>query len=402
MAIRSDTRAGAPAVMLVAGEASGDLHGATLCRAIRELAPACRLFGMGGARMAQAGMELIADVSSDAVVGWTEALSRLPALHRAYRRLRAAMEGPSKPDVLVLIDFPEFNIRLARAAGRAGVPVVYFIPPQIWAWRGGRIRTIRRLVARVLAVLPFETPLYRSAGVPVEFVGHPVLDLLAAAPQRSLARRQLGVDETSTLIGLLPGSRREEVSRLLPEMREAAARIAAERPDARFVLALASTVDRGAVECHLAGEHRIEVVSNLTYAVMAASDLVLVASGTATLEAALLGAPMVVCYRVSRLSGLVGRLLIRVPWISLVNITLGRAVVPELCQGDATGERIGSEALRLLNDAAGRKAQREAFAELSGRLGAAGVGARAARSVLAVAGYPLGPETGANPAELKT
>jgi lipid-A-disaccharide synthase len=280
--------------------------------------------------------------------------------------------------------------------------VVYFIPPQIWAWRGGRIKTIRRLVARVLAVLPFETALYRSAGVPVEFVGHPVLDLLAAAPQRSLARRQLRVDETSTLIGLLPGSRREEVSRLLPEMREAAARIAAERPDARFVLALAPTVDRTAVECHLAGERRIEVVSSLTYAVMAASDLVLVASGTATLEAALLGAPMVVCYRVSRLSELVGRLLIRVPWISLVNITLGRAVVPELCQSDATGERIGSEALRLLNDSAGRKAQREAFAELSGRLGAAGVGARAARSVLAVAGYPPGAGTGANPAELKT
>jgi lipid-A-disaccharide synthase len=402
MAILSDARSGAPAVMLVAGEASGDLHGATLCRAIRELAPACRLFGMGGARMAEAGMELLADVSSDAVVGWTEALSRLPALRRAYRRLKVAMEGPSKPDVLVLIDFPEFNIRLARAAGRVGVPVVYFIPPQIWAWRGGRIKTIRRLVARVLAVLPFETALYRSAGVPVEFVGHPVLDLLAAAPQRSLARRQLRVDETSTLIGLLPGSRREEVSRLLPEMREAAARIAAERPDARFVLALAPTVDRTAVECHLAGERRIEVVSSLTYAVMAASDLVLVASGTATLEAALLGAPMVVCYRVSRLSELVGRLLIRVPWISLVNITLGRAVVPELCQSDATGERIGSEALRLLNDSAGRKAQREAFAELSGRLGAAGVGARAARSVLAVAGYPPGAGTGANPAELKT
>lgn len=401
MAIRSDARAGAPAVMLVAGEASGDLHGATLCRAIRELAPACRLFGMGGARMAEAGMELLADLSSDAVVGWTEALSRLPALCRAYRRLRVAMEGPSKPDVLVLIDFPEFNLRLARAAGRVGVPVVYFIPPQIWAWRGGRIRTIRRLVARVLAILPFETDLYRSAGVPVEFVGHPVLDLLAAAPQRSLARRQLGVDETSMLIGLLPGSRREEVSRLLPEMREAAARIAAERPDARFVLALAPTVNREAVQRHLAGEHQIEVVSNLTYAVMAASDLVLVASGTATLEAALLGAPMVVCYRVSRLSELVGRLLIRVPWISLVNITLGRAVVPEFCQSDATGERIGSEALRLLNDSARRKAQREAFAELSGRLGAAGVGARAAKSVLAVVGYPRGAETGANPAELK-
>src|SRR5918999_5763058 len=191
----------APVIMLAAGEASGDLHGATLCRALR-----------------------------------------------AYRTLRAMLAAPVPPSVLVLVDFPEFNLRLAAAARRAGVPVVYFIPPQIWAWRPWRIRIVRRLTSLVLAVFPFEHALYRRAGVRVEFVGHPVLDALASAPTREQARRQLGLDAAGPVIGLLPGSRREEVERLLPAMREAAARIAAVHPSTRFVLALAPTIERADVD----------------------------------------------------------------------------------------------------------------------------------------------------------
>jgi lipid-A-disaccharide synthase len=375
----------APGIMLVAGEASGDLHGATLCRALRAERPGCRLFGMGGARMAAAGMELLVDVTAAAATGTSEALGRIPLLWRAYKRLGAVLEGAGRPRVLVLIDFPEFNLRLARAARRAGVPVVYFVPPQIWAWRGGRVRTIRRLISLVLAVFPFEAALYRRAGVRVEFVGHPVLDAVADAPERAAARSALGFAEAEVVVGLLPGSRREEIARGLPLMREAAAIVAARRPEVRFVVALAPTADPAEVRAHLGEASRVDVVSGGTYAVMRAADLVLVTSGTATLEAGVLGTPMVVCYRFTRVSALVARLLIRVPWFSLPNLALGREVVPELFQEEATGERLGRAALRLLETPGALAAQRAALAELARGLGAPGVGQRAARFVLAEA-----------------
>ena len=377
--------ANAPSIMLVAGEASGDLHGATLARALKDLAPGCRLFGMGGGRMAGAGVELLADVTTAAAAGGTEAIGRVALLLRAFLRLRAVVERSPRPAALVLIDFPEFNLRLARVATRAGVPVVYFIPPQLWAWRGGRIRTIRRFVSLVLAVFPFELPFYRHAGVPVEFVGHPLLDALDGAPPRVEARRELGVDAAPRVIGLLPGSRREEVERLLPAMREAAARVALVRPDTRFVLGLAPTVEAAAIQRHLDGAPPVAVVAHRPHTVMRAADLLLVSSGTATLEAALLGTPMIVAYRLSRPSEVMVRLLVRVPWISLANLTLGRSVVPELYQEAVTGARLAGEALRLLDDAAGMEAQREAFRELRDQLGAPGVGMRAARLVLETA-----------------
>src|SRR5204863_137275 len=256
----------APSIMLAAGEASGDLHGAALCRALRAEAPGYRLYGMGGARMADAGMDLLVDVTAAAVAGGTEALNRIPVFYRAYRRLRRALDGARRPRVLVVIDSPEFNLRLAR--------------------------------------------------------------------------------------------------------------------EARFVLALAPTVELTAVERRLGAGGPVAIAHDRTHAVMRAADLLLVASGTATLEAALLGTPMVVCYRVSRLTELMVRSLMRVPWISLPNLTLGRAVVPELYQEDATGERLGREALRLLDSPGALDTQRAAFRELQGQLGEPGVGERAARLVL--------------------
>ncbi len=373
-------------IMLVAGEASGDLHGATLCRALRSLAPQCRLVGMGGARMAAAGMDVLIDVTAAAVVGGTESISRWPLLVRTFRSLRARVAGAPRPSALVLIDFPEFNLRLARAARRAGVPVVYFVPPQIWAWRPGRVAEMRRVVSLVLAVLPFEAPLYRQAGVPVEFVGHPVLDALETAPDRETARRRLGLDESTLVIGLVPGSRREEVARMLPLMREAAAHVVSQYPGARFLVALAPTIARQAIAAHTTGPPALEIVSDATYAVMRAADLLLVTSGTATLEAALLGTPMVVGYRLTPLSELIVSVLIRVPWMSLANLTLGWAAVPELSAKDLTSDGLAREALRLLADRDARDAQRRAFRELAARLGAPGVGVRAARHVLEVAG----------------
>jgi lipid-A-disaccharide synthase len=381
-------------IMVVAGEASGDLHGATLCRALREAAPHRPLVGMGGERMAAAGLERLADVTAAAAIGGTEALGPIPTLWAAWRRLRAALTAPTPPAALVLVDFPEFNVRLAAVARRRGIPVAYFVPPQVWAWRPWRVRAIQRRVSLVLAVFPFEVALYRRAGARVEFVGHPVLDALAGVPERETARQRLGLAPGDVVVGVLPGSRGQEVEQTLPVLRQAAVRIAAARPTVRFLLA-AAPIGAGAASplradgplaaTLAASRPPIEIVRGDTYAVMRAADVLLVASGTATLEAALLGTPMVVCYRFSRLTEAWVRALVRVPWISLPNIVLGRAVVPELYQRSFTAERVADTALDLLSSPAAAQAQRAAFRELAGLLGAAGVGARAARHVLALA-----------------
>jgi lipid-A-disaccharide synthase len=378
-------------VMVVAGEASGDLHGASLCRALQAQSPGVRLFGLGGPLMAAAGMELLADIRETAVIGFSEVVRRLPAIRRIYRRLVATLTS-EHPDVVVLIDFPGMNLRLAGAAHRTGLPVVYFVPPQIWAWAPGRIRAIQRRVSLVLAVLPFERALYQRAGIPVEFVGHPVLDSLTTAPDRSTARRQLGLDDQTLVIGLLPGSRPQEIRHMMPLMREVSGRVASVYPRARFVVGLAPTVQRSDVEPHLSGGPAITVVADRTHAVMRAADLLLVTSGTATLEAALLGTPMLVCYRVSVLTEWLGAPMVRVPWISLTNLVLGRAVVPEFYwRGDATPERIAGAALQLLASPEAREAQRRAFTELADELGKPGVAARAARYVLSIAEAPSAP-----------
>jgi lipid-A-disaccharide synthase len=376
-------------IMLSAGEASGDLHGSTLCRALAALRPGVRLCGMGGARMAAAGMEVIADPTSRAVVGINEALGRVPELYRAYRRLATRLRD-ERPHALVLIDFPEFNLYLARQARRAGVPVVYFIPPQLWAWRRGRLRQIARRISRVLAVLPFERDLYEAAGVPVDFVGHPLLDVLPFDLGRDEARRRLGCGPGEVVVGLFPGSRREEVARLLPSMLAAASRLASAGAAERFLLGLAPTVDRAVIEGHLAqggatGAPRVDVREGRTYEVMAAADVIVVASGTATLEAALLGVPMVVCYRVSRLTEVMVRLLVRVSWASLPNIIAGRLIVPEILQDEVSGDRLAAETARLLDDPVAATAQRTAFKDLRARLGEPGVAERAAAAVIETA-----------------
>jgi lipid-A-disaccharide synthase len=373
--------------MLSVGEASGDLHGATLCRALRALEPDVRLVGMGGGRMAAAGVEVILDPTAHAAVGTSEALGRIPSLYRAYRLMGQRLRD-ERPRALVLIDFPEFNLRLARRARRAGVPVVYFVPPQLWAWRRGRVRQMAERVSQVLAVFPFEAALYEHHHVPVEFVGHPLLDVLPLDLARDEARRRIQADPGHSLIGLLPGSRREEIARLLPPMLDAARRLSAADGRRRFVLGLAPTVPREQVQAHLraAGGPPIELLSGHTYELMVAADVLLIASGTATLEAALLGTPMVLCYRVSRTTELIARMLTHVEWIGLPNLIAGRVVAPELIQAQVTGERLAVEAGRLLDeDPVAATAQRAAFKEVRARLGEPGVGRRAALAVLRTA-----------------
>jgi lipid-A-disaccharide synthase len=365
----------------VAGEASGDLHGSTLARALTTLMPDLRLAGMGGARMAAAGVRLVQRADRVNVVGGTEALGRLPALWRAFQTLRRQLRD-RRPGALVLIDFPEFNMRLARVARRLGVPVVYFVAPQLWAWRRGRVRAMARDVSRVLAIFPFEVGLYQEAGVPVEFVGHPLLDVLPSL-EREAARTGLA-GERETLVGLLPGSRDAEVRRHLPVLLGAARRIAARRPGTRFVVPVASTIDAAAVRATVRPSVLpIDVRPGEAYRVMAGADLLLVASGTATLEAACYGTPMVVLYKLSAVSHRIARILVRgVSHISLPNIVAGREVVPEFIQTQATPDAVAGAALRILEDEVGRAAQRAALLEVRVRLGEAGAGLRAARAVL--------------------
>ncbi len=365
----------------MAGEASGDLHGATLARALASLAPGIRIAGMGGARMAAAGVRLVRRAERVTVVGGTEVFGRLPALWSAFKALRRVVQY-RRPGVLVLIDFPEFNLRLARIARRRGVPVVYFIAPQLWAWRPGRVHTMARDVSRVLAIFPFEVGLYQEAGVPVEFVGHPVLDVLPEL-SRDAARAELAA-EGETLVGLLPGSRDAEVRRHLPVLLEVSRRITARRPRARFAIPVASTIAvsdvRAAAE---ASSLRVTVLPGEAYRVMAAADLVLVASGTATLETACYGTPMVVLYRLSAVSHAIARRLVRgVTHISLPNIVAGREIVREFIQDDATPEALTGAAMELLGDDVARAAQRAALAEVRVRLGETGAALRAARAVL--------------------
>jgi lipid-A-disaccharide synthase len=368
-------------VLLVAGEASGDLHGATLARALTALAPGVRISGMGGDRMADAGVRLLRRVERVTVVGGTEALGRIPALWSAFKVLRGQLRH-RPPRVLVLIDFPEFNMRLARVARSVGVPVVYFIAPQLWAWRPRRVHAMARNVSRVLAIFPFEVGLYQEAGVPVEFVGHPVLDVLPAI-DRDAARRGLAADG-ETLVGLLPGSRDTEVRRHLPVLLGAAARIRARRPRTRFALPVAATIPPASLtDAVRASGLPVDVLPGDAYRVMAVADLLLLSSGTATLEAACYGAPMVVLYRLSALSHALARRLVRgVSHISLPNIIAGREIVRELIQDQATPDALAAAGLELLEDDVARATQRAALLEVRGRLGEAGAGVRAARAVL--------------------
>ncbi|HYL80365.1 MAG TPA: lipid-A-disaccharide synthase, partial [Candidatus Acidoferrum sp.] len=294
-------------ILIVAGEASGDLHGAGLVEALRRLRPRLCLEGMGGEKMRAAGVRLLADAGETAVVGLTELWEKRRALRDALRLLRDHLRVV-RPSLVICIDFPDFNLLLARTADRLGIPVCYFISPQVWAWRRGRVRTIRRLVRKMLVLFPFEEALYREAGVDVSFVGHPLLDVLAEVPPRQACRTTLAVEGAGPVLGLLPGSRQAEIRRLLPILLRAAARVRVDHPDLKVLLGLAAGTDRKAVEAEIrAASVPVQVVQGRAHEVMRAADLLLAASGSVTLEAAILGTPMVITYRVGTLTWLLGR-----------------------------------------------------------------------------------------------
>ena len=370
-------------IMIVAGEASGDMHGAKLVAAMREQAPNLAVCGIGGPALTEQGVEILYDSSRLAVVGIIEVISHFrfirEAMHALEKRLR---EHP--PRLLILIDYPDFNLILAKKARRLGIPVFYYISPQVWAWRSGRVKTIKKLVDRMAVILPFEKEFYQKRGMAVEYVGHPLMDTVRAAMPRAEFLQSLGIAQESTVIGILPGSRKREIAGMLPLFLAAAQLMQAQLVKPVFLLPLAPTLSEDDLLANGLGEAGIEVrvIRENRYELMAACNAVMAASGTVSLELAILDVPMVISYRVSPLTYFLGRRLIKVQYASLVNLVAGREVVPELLQDEAMPEKIAEATVRIVANQAERAIMLAGLAEVRELLGGAGASTRTARLAL--------------------
>lgn len=370
-------------IFIVCGEESGDLHGSSLMAALKSLNPSIEFSGMGGERMRRLGLTG-PDSREVSVVGAIEVIGKLPKIWDTFKTLKA-MLASARFDCVVLIDFPDFNLRIAKEAKRLGVPVIYYISPQVWAWRKGRVKTIASLVDKMLVVFPFEVPIYKKAGVDVEYVGHPLLDVVDSGVDKAASRRSLGLPAESAVVALLPGSRTGEIERLLPPMLKAGALIAKgleKKPS--FVMPAAMSIDDGLLDRHLKGAPiDVKVVRNSMHAALRAADAAIVASGTATLETALIGSPMVIIYRMAPVSYAIAKALVGVKDVGLPNIVAGKRIVAELIQNEATPERIAEETLAILNDEARKSSIAAAYNEVRKSLGGKGAAERAAKAVLA-------------------
>jgi lipid-A-disaccharide synthase len=371
-------------LLIVAGEASADLHAARVLQELQRLRPGLRAFGVGGPRLREAGLEALWPAEEISVMGFAEVLPRLPRILSILSGLgRAAAQR--RPKAALLVDLPDFNLRLAARLKRLGIPVVYYVSPTIWAWRRGRARKIARVVDRMLCILPFEPKAYEGTGVRATFVGHPFAERPLPAPPADY-RAGLGLAPGRTTVALVPGSRRSELDRLFPPMLEAAERIRERHPDVQFVVPVAPTLSRDEVGRHLASHATLDVtlVEGQTDAAVGASDAALVKSGTSTLEAGLMLRPMVVVYKLSWLSYLIARLLVRLSWFSLVNLLAGRRVVPELLQAEASAARMAAELEAVLAEGPAREAQLAGLREVRAALGTPGAPERVAHEVAEV------------------
>jgi lipid-A-disaccharide synthase len=365
-------------ILMVAGETSGDLHGAHLMEAIQKIDPGVEFFGLGGEALSRTGMRLLYHHRTLSVVGITEVLVKLKTILEAFRGLKRAVPV-EKPDLAILIDFPDFNLRLARSIYRQGIPILYYISPQVWAWRASRVKLIARWVRKMIVFFPFEVPLYRAEGVDVEWVGHPLVETVKPSLSREEAFAQFGLDPLRPTVALLPGSRESEVKRLLPTFIDAARILQGRMPDLQFVIPLASGLPAEVLAPWLPrASISLRVIEGKTYDVMNIADLLITASGTATLEGGILGKPMIIAYKVSPFSYVVGRLLIHVDHIGMVNLVAGKGIVPELIQKDASPEKIAGEAFSILQNPGIRRQMSESMREIRQKLWKPGAVERAA------------------------
>jgi len=365
----------------VAGEASGDLHGSHLVEALNKLRPECRFFGMGGKKMRSQGVETIFDIERMGAVGAVEILAELPHYLKVYRTLSREISSGAYT-AAILIDYPTLNLRLARLCERAGVPVFYFISPQIWAWRKGRIKQIRQTVNRMFVVLPFEENMYLSEGVDAQFLGHPFADKVHPSMEKTTALKEFNLDSNQKIIGLLPGSRKNEIQSLLKIMLNAAEKIQNELGNCQFILPVADTIDPELIRQQLEGHAlNIRLVTSKTYDVMNCCDFLIIASGSATLVAGRLGCPMVIVYKLKAFTYFLARILIDTEMIGLVNIVAQERVVPELIQAEANPGNIAAEAILHLNNPERLQAVRTRLLKIRAALGKPGVMNRVAKSI---------------------
>lgn len=372
--------------MISCGEASGDLYAGALVAELRRREPDAEIFGFGGPRFQAAGGELLGDFTRFSVTGLTEALRVVPRSLGMLRRLvRAARDR--RPDVFVAIDFPDFNFRLMAALRRLGVPIVYYVSPQLWAWRPGRMTTMQGSVDRVLVIFPFEEAIYREAGVDARFVGHPLVDMAKAGTGRAAFLRELGLDPDAPTMAVLPGSRRNELERIVPTVAAALPLIRERVPGVQFTVACAPNLDDAqfAPLVTAVGPPAPVLVRDRSDDVIAACDAAITASGTATVQCALHERPMVVVYRLSPMTYRLGKPFVKVSMYAMPNLVAGRRIVPELIQGDLTPGRVAEEAVALLTDRERHARTRADLRAVRGRLGAPGASGRAADAVLEVA-----------------
>lgn len=366
--------------LIVTGEASGDLHGAKLIQAAREIDPGLSFFGVGGKRMAAAGCEILIPAEELAVMGVVEVLARFAVIRRAFRSLSKVLQGEERPDLVILIDYPGFNLRLAKIAKAAGVPVLYYISPKVWAWRKGRIHTIAQRVDTLAVIFPFEPEIYQGLGLNVEYVGNPLLDELGSSCDRAAYLRRHGLDPARPVVGLFPGSRQNELKYIFATLVESAQRLRQTRPELQFLLPVAPSLSKAELQQRLSGSHLpVVLVEDNIYDTAGACDTVICVSGTVTLQIALAGTPMVIIYKAAPLSYAIGKRLVRIEHFGLPNIVAGRGIVRELLQDGANPEAISAEILRLLDDQSYNRDQRKGLESVRQRMGAPGCSARVAR-----------------------
>jgi lipid-A-disaccharide synthase len=372
-------------ILLSAGEASGDMYAARLAEVLRERADVA-LFGMGGPQMRAAGVETVVDYAEVSVVGITEVVKRLPSLRQAMARLVDAAQR-RRPGLAILTDFPGFHLRLARKLSPLGVRNIYYICPQFWAWRPWRASLVRRRFVQALCIFPFEEKFYREAGVAVKFIGHPLVGRVRASMLREEFREAHGLDAGKPIVTILPGSRRGEIGYHGPILGAALAELRKSIPEVQAVVAVAPSVEAAELEQFFRPEDAVRLVADGTYNALEAADVAIVSSGTATVEAALLGKPMIVIYKLSPLTARLAKPLVRTNFFSMVNLIAGREVVPELIQDDFTAERVAGEVLAMLSKSPESiqkmKEMRRGLAEVTQLLGPPGAVERAADAILA-------------------
>jgi lipid-A-disaccharide synthase len=368
-------------LLLSCGEPSGDLYAGALVRELRAIVPALSVTGLGGPQFAAAGGQLLADYRGLAVTGLTEVLPKLSDLFAARNRL-VAYARDERPDALVVIDYPDFNLRLARAVKKLGIRVIYYISPQIWAWRPGRLKTIKQVADRVLVIFPFEEAIYNDGGVPVEFVGHPLIDLIPPAVPRTAFHHSLGLSPDARTVAVLPGSRTNEVRHILPDLLLACDAIAARVPGVQFIVARAPNLDDELFRGVVGPARRTAIVEGQTDAVLSSSDVALTASGTATVQTALHDTPMVVVYRLSPLTYRLGRRFVKVDTFGMVNLIAGERIVPELIQEAFTPAAVANEAVSMLTDPDRARTIRAGLALVRKKLGGPGASRRAAEAIV--------------------